>query len=234
MQYYRILYQSMVVPLSLLMGEFIHLLPLWIVLFFFSVVMHEVAHGYVALRCGDDTASLMGRLTLNPIPHIDPVGTILLPLMLIVLRAGIIFGWAKPVPINPYNFYNYRQGMIKVSLSGVLTNFIIAAVLAAFVYLFNLTGFHETTAGANLIILFTATASINIILGIFNLVPIPPLDGSNFLSVMLPDNLARFYESIKPYGFFIIIILFMLGILGSIILFFGNILYRLMFMGLPL
>ncbi len=234
MQYYRILYQSLVVPLSLLMGEFIHLLPLWIVLFFFSVVMHEIAHGYAALKCGDDTASLMGRLTLNPIPHIDPVGTILLPLMLIIFRAGIIFGWAKPVPINPYNFYNYRDGMIKVSLSGVMTNFAIATLLAAFVYIINITGLQNTAAGANIIVLLTATASINIILGVFNLVPIPPLDGSNFLSVILPDDLARKYESIKPYGFFIIIFLFMLGILGFVIMFFGNIIYRLLFMGLPL
>lgn len=234
MQYNRLLYQHLVLPINLIMGDYIHLLPFWLVLFFFSVVMHEMAHGYAALKSGDDTASLMGRITLNPLPHIDPIGTVVLPLILIISGTGIIFGWAKPVPINPYNFYNYRQGMIKVSLAGVLTNFAIATVLAIVVYMINISGFHTTREGANIIILLTGVASINIILGIFNLIPVPPLDGSNLLSVLLPDDIAQSYDRLKPYGFFIIIILFMIGILGFIILFFGNILYRLLFMGLPL
>ncbi|MGM0568298.1 MAG: site-2 protease family protein [Elusimicrobiota bacterium] len=225
-----IIYQSIFAPLRLIGNMW----PMLAVFFFFSVIMHEVAHGYAAMRSGDDTARLMGRLTLNPIPHIDLIGTILVPAFLIISRAGVIFGWAKPVPINPYNFRNIKEGMIKVSLAGVLTNFAIATALSILVYIINLTGLHTSALGGNIIILFTATASVNIILGLFNLVPIPPLDGSNLLSTLLPDDMAQSYEKIKPYGFFIIIFLLFTGILWGIISLFGNLFYRFLFMGLPL
>ncbi len=229
MQNYLI-YQNIFAPFRF-MGS---LWPFVVVLFFFSVIMHEVAHGYAALKCGDDTAMLMGRLTLNPVPHIDPLGTILLPLLMIIARTGIVFGWAKPVPINPYNFHNLKDGMIKVSISGVLTNFSIAALLAALVYIFNMLGLHNTSTGSGLIIVLTSTASVNIVLGIFNLIPVPPLDGSNLLSALLPPHLSDKYERIKPYGFFIIVFLLFTGIIWYVIALFGNLFFRLLFMGLPL
>ncbi len=225
------IYRNIFIPLSLLRGEYVYLMPAWIVLFFFSVVMHEVAHGYAALKNGDSTAKMMGRLTLHPVPHIDLIGTVILPVMLILSGTGIIIGWAKPVPVNPYNFYNYKKGMIKVSSAGVLTNFAIAAILALAVYILHFIRLHNTAAGENIIVLFTALISINIILGIFNLIPVPPLDGSNLLSMILSDEAAMKYERIKPYGFFIIIGLLMFGVVGFIISLFGNLLYRILFIG---
>src|SRR3990167_8221813 len=149
-----------------------------------SAIVHEVAHGYVADRLGDPTARLAGRLTLNPIPHIDPIFTILLPLLLFISSGGqFIFGAAKPVPVNPLNFSDWKKDMAIVSLAGPLTNIAIALVLAGI--------YHLITPSGVLIDLMR----LNIFLAILNLIPIPPLDGSKIIAVFLPDHIAAQYES---------------------------------------
>jgi len=205
--------------------------PLLVIIFFFSVVVHEVSHGAMALKCGDPTAKAMGRLTLNPIPHIDIFGTIIVPFIL-YLMGGFIIGWAKPVPVNPYNFYDIRKCTIKVGLAGPLTNYGLAVVFSLIVWLLNIAGVQNSQAGFTLIALLAGGVSVNLILGTFNLIPIPPLDGSRVVSSLLPDELSEKYERISPYGFLILILV--LGLIWRVIITFGNIAYRALFMGLPL
>ena len=188
-------------------------LALSIVVLLFSVILHEVMHGFVARMFGDLTAERAGRLTLNPIPHIDPMGTILLPGLLLLTGAPILFGWAKPVPVNPLNFSSLRKGELLVSAAGILANLGLA-ILAAVIYhiLQALPQTFPPIIGAVL----RFTVMINLILGIFNLFPIPPLDGSKILLSQLPYNLARSYERLEPYGFIILLILLVSGILQTL------------------
>lgn len=184
-----------------------------VIVLVFSAILHEVMHGFVADKLGDPTARLMGRLTLNPIPHIDPVSSIIIPLMLIFSGSPIIFGAAKPVPVNPLNFRDGRKDMALVALAGPLTNLTLAAVAAIILHNlpFNL-------SVLNYVIL------INLTLGFLNLIPIPPLDGSRIFSLVLPDDLARVYYSIEPYGMFILLFLLFFPLGGFSI---GNILNQL-------
>lgn len=183
---------------------------LMVVVLLFSVIIHEVAHAYVALLNGDPSARLLGRITLNPVPHIDPVGTILLPLILLATHAGVIFGWARPVPVNPANFRSYLWGEITVSAAGPLSNLALAALFA---YLLRL-GF----ANPGLAYLAYYGCTINIFLALFNLVPIPPLDGSHIVSAILPAGLARQYQHLEPVGFVLILILFYSGVMGLVLM----------------
>lgn len=177
-----------------------------ILILLFSVIVHEVMHGVVALKFGDHTAERAGRLTLNPIPHIDLFGTILLPALLIFTGSPILFGWAKPVPVNPLNFSNLRKGELFVSAAGILANFGLA-IAATLIYHF-LNALPQTfPAIVGTLLRFTVT--INLVLGIFNLFPIPPLDGSKILLSRLPLNLAKSYQKIEPYGFLILLVLLM-------------------------
>ena len=180
------------------------------VVLLFSVVVHEVAHGYVALRNGDPTAKMLGRLTLNPVPHIDPVGTILLPLLLLLSHAGILFGWAKPVPVNPLNYRNYKWGEITVSAAGALSNLALAVLFAMVLRL--------ELGGLGLMKLAYFGVTINIFLALFNLIPIPPLDGSHIVAILLPRDLARLYAYLEPVGFVLILILFYTGIISAFIM----------------
>lgn len=180
------------------------------VVLLFSVIIHEVAHGYVALLNGDPTARMLGRLTLNPVPHIDPVGTIILPLLLLFSHAGIIFGWAKPVPVNPLNYRNYRWGEFAVSAAGPVSNLVLAAIFSFMLRM--------GLANPGLMKLAYFGVSINIFLALFNLVPIPPLDGSHILALFLPRELARLYDHLQPVGFILILILFYTGILSAILM----------------
>ncbi|MCX5892606.1 MAG: site-2 protease family protein [Deltaproteobacteria bacterium] len=183
---------------------------LMVVVLLFSIIIHEVAHGYVALRNGDPTAKIMGRLTLNPVPHIDPVGSILLPGLLLLSHAGILFGWAKPVPVNPLNYRNYRQGEIAVSAAGPLSNLALAAVFAFLL--------RSELGGVGLQTLAYYGVSINIFLALFNLIPIPPLDGSHILAMLLPPNLLRLYRHLDQVGFILILILFYTGVMSAILM----------------
>jgi Zn-dependent protease len=176
----------------------------------FSVIVHEVAHGYVALINGDPTAKMLGRLTLNPGPHIDPIGTVFLPLLLLITHAGILFGWAKPVPVNPLNYRNYAWGEFAVSAAGPVSNLALAALFAALLRL----GINNP----GLVQMAYFGVSINIFLALFNLIPIPPLDGSHILTLLLPRELARLYAYLQPVGFVLILILFYTGIMGAMLM----------------
>jgi Zn-dependent protease len=183
---------------------------LMVVVLLFSIIIHEIAHGYVALLNGDRTARMLGRITLNPVPHIDPVGSILLPLLLLISQSSFLIGWAKPVPVNPLNFRNYRWGEFAVSAAGPVSNLALAAIFSVLLRL--------GLGNPGLTQLAYYGVSINIILALFNLIPIPPLDGSHILALVLPRELARLYSHLQPVGFFLILILFYTGILGAILM----------------
>jgi len=185
-----------------------------LIILFFSIVLHEVAHGLMAERHGDPTARMMGRITLNPLAHIDPVGTILLPLIMIVFGSPFIFGWAKPVPINPRNLNNPKRDMMWIALAGPATNFVLSLFLALIFRVLVRPGTIAET------ILFYGV-TINLVLAFINLIPIPPLDGSRILSGLLPDRHNFRLAQLERYGFiilipllFIIFRLFMPMILG--------------------
>jgi Zn-dependent protease len=220
-----ILYKHILAPFSIAPW------PLWLVILFFSVVVHEVSHGVMAYKCGDSTAKDMGRITLNPIPHIDIFGTIILPVVLFLL-AGVAIAMAKPVPINPNNFKNIKICTIKVGFSGVMANFALAVLLSLIIWGLNALQLYQTRSGIILISVLAAGVSINIFLGLFNLIPIPPLDGSRVVSALLPTHLAAKYNLIEPFG--IIIIFITLRFWWALIKPFGNMFYKLLFWGLPL
>ncbi|MBM4294670.1 MAG: site-2 protease family protein [Deltaproteobacteria bacterium] len=180
------------------------------VVLLFSVIIHEMAHGYVALLNGDPTAKMLGRITLNPAPHIDPIGTVLLPLILLLSGSKILFGWAKPVPVNPLNYRSHRWGEITVSASGPLSNLALAAVFAVMLRL--------DLGNPGLTFFAFYGCSINVFLALFNLIPIPPLDGSHILATLLPPDLARLYAYLEPVGFVLILILFYTGVMSRILM----------------
>ncbi len=172
----------------------------------FSTVVHEIAHGAAAYSLGDSTAKNSGRLTLNPLKHIDPFGSIALPFILYISTAGRgpIFGWAKPVPVNPYNFKDQKWGQLKVAIAGPATNFVVGlffALIVKFLVLPEPVGF-----------MFFTVSYYNFAWAIFNLVPIPPLDGSWVLFALLPQRLWRLKAFLESYGFFLLLAFIFLGI----------------------
>ncbi len=175
----------------------------------FSIILHELAHGLAALSMGDTTAKRMGRLTLNPISHIDVIGSIALPLILFVIHSPVLFGWAKPVPYNPLLFRNERVGTCLVAMAGPLTNFLLAIILSVPLHTMNV----SRPIGGVLILLIT----FNLILGFFNLVPIPPLDGSKVLGSMLPSNIQTRYFAFEKWGMLLLIGLLYAGLLSKVI-----------------
>jgi Zn-dependent protease len=189
--------------------------------FLLAVTVHEVAHGYIAKTKGDYTAQMLGRLTLNPIRHIDPVGTVLFPLLLAFSGIGIIFGWAKPVPVNSFNFRNPKKDMVYVSLAGPASNLLLAL---AFAFVFKIMLWFPGAAGIwgspilkPLASMTVIGIKISIYLGVFNLLPIHPLDGSHILEGLLPPDMSRKYSRLAPYGWIILVGLLMTGLLGRII-----------------
>lgn len=177
-----------------------------ILILLFSVVIHEVSHGYAALALGDHTAEYEGRLTLNPLRHLDPVGSFLVPL-LGYLAGGIIIGWARPVPFNPYNLRNQRWGEAIVAIAGPISNIIIAAIFAMIIRF----SYGASFATESFLFITGYLVFINIILAIFNMIPIPPLDGSKVLFALLPVQAQALRHSLERYGLvFVLIFVFLL------------------------
>ncbi len=186
-----------------------------IVILIFSVILHECAHGWAALRLGDPTAKEMGRLTLNPLKHIDPIGTIILPGSLILLRLmghnTFIFGWAKPVPVNFARLNHPKRDMMLVAIAGPVTNILIAFIVSKLLIHFQT---QMTLAQFDLVLL---AVFINLLLAVFNMIPVPPLDGSRIVMGLLPDRLGRAYSQLEPYGIFVVIMLSYLGLFQWIV-----------------
>jgi len=194
-------------------GERIQILSIQAVPFIMAIVFHEYAHGAMAKRFGDTTAKDAGRLTLNPIPHLDPIGTFI-PLVSILLGIPLLFGWAKPVPIDPRRFSKFRPGLFWVAAAGPGMNAILAlfsAIIFCSIRLFvpEKAFFYEPLSAMALV-----SVSLNYSLGIFNLLPLPPLDGSKIIESMLPLELARKYERLAQYSFWILIALLFTGALN--------------------
>lgn len=195
--------------------DLIQKIAIWIIPLIFAITVHEAAHGWVASKFGDQTAKMLGRLSLNPIKHIDLIGTIIVPLILLTL-GGFIFGWAKPVPVSPRNFKRPRPMMATVAFVGPLANLIMALIWAAIAkasLMLSLSNPRFMAFAA----MGQAGIVINIFIGILNLLPIPPLDGGRIVSNLLPPKLSFYYDRIEPFGFFILLILIITHVLWYIL-----------------
>jgi len=185
---------------------------------FFSVIVHEFMHGYIAYKKGDDTAYLSGRLTFNPLPHIDLFGTIILPIMSAFSNMPMI-GWAKPVPVNQYRMNDPYRDMAIVAFMGPVANFILALISALLLKLFLILGFSPAGLFMPLYYMLTFGVYINLALGFFNLIPVFPLDGSHVLIGFLPYKWLVIYEKHIPYGFYIILFLAVTGLFKYIVIY---------------
>jgi Zn-dependent protease len=191
----------------------IYAASIWVIPLIIAITFHEAAHGYVARFFGDNTAWQFGRVTLNPFKHIDPIGTVLLPLLLFVARSPFLFGYAKPVPVNFGALRNPRRDMVLVAASGPAMNLILAVIAALS---FHLIGYLPDTVAGWISENLRNSLVINVILAIFNLLPLPPLDGGRIIVGLLPDRLATRFARLEPYGLSILVgVLFILPILGA-------------------
>jgi Zn-dependent protease len=202
-------------------GPSVQKIVLWAVPILVAVVLHELAHGYVAFRLGDPTAARLGRLTLNPLAHVDMFGTVILPFLLLFTNAPFVFGYAKPVPINVFNLHNPRRDMALVALAGPLMNLFLAGILAL---VFKLLLSLQSSAGGfgtNTLALFTVMAMygvlMNVALAVLNLFPLPPLDGGRIAAGLLPRQPAIALARLEPYGILILLVLMMTGLLDRVL-----------------
>jgi len=198
-------------------------IPLLLLVLLFSVIVHECAHGLAADHFGDPTARQMGRLTLNPLSHIDPIGTVAVPLIMALMPGGMVFGWAKPVPVNAANLRDPARQYPFIAAAGPASNLALATISAILLgLLVAVNGLPPATTGTGmggdinrfLFLLFHYGIRFNVLLALFNLIPLPPLDGSWIVRRFLSGEALRLYESIRPFGFFLLVLLLMSG-LGS-------------------
>jgi len=194
----------------------IQTIAVWILPVIFAITVHEVAHGWVAMKLGDRTAQMMGRLTLNPIKHIDPIGTLVVP-GLLLMAGGFIFGWAKPVPVSWKNLNNPKKDMIWVALAGPAANLVMALFWAAIMKIGSLLALSGNESMLALVYMGFAGIQINLVLMLLNLLPLPPLDGGRVLVGLLPGPLAWRVSRIEPYGFFILVGLLYFGVISMIL-----------------
>ncbi len=189
---------------------------IWVLPVLFAITVHETAHGWMALRLGDPTAKMLGRLTLNPIKHIDPLGTVIVP-GLMLMFSGFLFGWAKPVPVTAQNLRNPRGDMAWVALAGPLSNLLMAIFWALVARIGMLLG--DVSPELALFLIYSGVAGIfvNTLIGVLNLLPILPLDGGRILSALLPGRVAYQLDRLEPYGLIILVVLLFTGILGMIL-----------------
>ncbi len=173
----------------------------YIIVLILSVVMHEVAHGYAALYQGDKTAKLLGRLSPNPIRHLDPIGSVLVPLILIFSGTGVVFGWARPVPVDDRNFKSRKRGMVIVALAGIFAN-LVCALVFGFILRFAIS---SGSASIPFVSILTTIVIVNLVLALFNLMPIPPLDGSKVLFALLSERFSNIRNFLERYALFVII-----------------------------
>jgi len=195
---------------------FIQHLAIWTIPVLYAITMHEAAHGYVAMLLGDKTAYMLGRVSLNPFKHIDPVGTVAIPLLLVFL-GGFIFGWAKPVPVNEHSFKHPKRDLAIVAMAGPLSNLLMAilwALVIKFSFFLRDAGYAEA---AILHSVGSAGIIANVVLGMFNLLPIPPLDGSKVVYSLISRRLYFFYSKLESVGFIILLGLIVTGLLNDIL-----------------
>lgn len=181
----------------------------------FAITVHEVAHGWVARRLGDPTAMMLGRLTLNPFKHIDPIGTLLVPAVLL-FTGGIIFGWAKPVPVTPRNLRHPEKDMAWVSAAGPISNLLMALIWAGLVKFGLVFGEHFVSFVEPLLLMGQYGIMINLVLAVLNILPIPPLDGSRVLAAFVPGPFAYQMSRFEPYGLIVVAVLLFTGVLSAI------------------
>lgn len=194
----------------------IQYIAIFIIPMLFAITMHEVAHGWVASWFGDHTARLSGRLSLNPLKHIDLIGTIIVPLIMLLL-VKFIFGWAKPVPVDPRNLHHPRRDMAFVALAGPIANLLMAIGWGGMAKLGDITQLHGNTwIGVPLHLMGSIGLQINVVLAVLNLLPIPPLDGAKILASILPRRAAYYFSLLEPYSFLILILLIVTGSLSLI------------------
>ncbi len=194
----------------------------YIAILLMSVVVHEVAHGVAALHFGDETAKLQGRLTLNPLKHLDLFGSIILPLILVLTHSPFLFGWAKPVPYNPANLRNQRWGTLAVASAGIIVNISLALIFSLLLYIAPSLGIPvDQIMPSSFVVIVDLIIFVNLLLAVFNLIPIPPLDGSKILFSLLPVSLRRVEAMIEKYSFpiLIIFILFIWKFIAPLILY---------------
>ena len=192
------------------MNDIIQTITVYAIPVIFAITLHEAAHGYVARYFGDATAYLQGRVTLNPLKHVDPIGTIVMPLVLAFLPFGFVFGYAKPVPVNFANLRNPKRDMIWVALAGPVSNLIQALLWVLFAIVANRVGVKEPFVDE----VVRAGLLVNCVVAAFNLVPVPPLDGGRVLMGLLPLRASVAYGRLEPYGFFVVLALAATGVLN--------------------